>query len=1134
MKLKSDYYQLPWLLIVAFCLLMVIILGSGYFFYVDQMKQVKREKFDDLSAIADLKVDQLARWRSERLYDAEYFRDNLEFVKSVQRIASHPVSTRERLILLQWLAPLLKNPEYHFIVLLDAKGTELVREGAPRDTVARSSRELIRRAHQLGRVMLSDFHYGEQSQIHLDVPVPLSLMAGSDKVAVGTLLLRIDPFQRLYALAQSWPTSRRTAETLLVRPDGNDVLYLNELRYRKGTALVLREPIGLTGCVASKAIQGKGGNYEGHDYRGVPVLAAVRQVDGSPWFLISKIDREELFTPLRRRSGFMAAVIFLLILSSGSLMGLYWRHQRSCFYRDLYQEEHKRRMLTDRIEYLTRNANDCILLLDGNFHVIEANDKALEVYGYTRDEIIHVGLHDLRCDTVVPDLVERMRQVQEEGGLVFESVHCRKDGSRFPIENSIRYLEVDGQTFFQTIIRDISERKKAEVRIERLSHMYQALSQVNRCIAFAKNRSELIISICRSIVENGILCMAWVGFADESTGRVVPFGWYGCDDGYLENAIISVEDTPKGQGPTGTAIREKRHIICQDINTDPNMKPWQEKAYARGYRSSAAFPLFILDECVGALSVYAPAPDSFDEEMVSLLDELSANLSHGLESLERDEALEVSRERLLFAMKSSAMGAWDWNLEEDTCLWDESMHSLVGVEQGGFCCSIENFIPLVHPSDRERVRQELKNVLSAGSDYESKYQVVWPDGTIRHIQAKGRVYRNEQGNPVRMAGVSWDITDKMQKSLLQQQQKELLQTMMDTIPVMICYFDTDGCLKWANSKWEKMLGWSLLDLNPEEVLEKCCPNAADRRRMMEFFDTANGTWADFKMCSRRGSILYTTWAAVRMSDETIFAIGQDISERMRARNEILSLNAGLEARVRERTEQLEDANRDLESFSYSVSHDLRAPLRAVKGFVNILKNDHGKDLGQEGLRLTNLIVENTDRMARLIGDLLSFSRVGRFEISRQVVSMTEIVRSVIDELQSREDCGGIEFQLTPLPNAAGDEAMFRQVWMNLLSNALKFTLPKGAGLIEVSALSRDGENVYQVKDSGIGFDGEFADKIFGIFQRLHSSANFEGSGVGLAIVQRIVTRHGGKAWAEGVKGEGATFFFSLPQVEGAG
>ena len=1134
MKSKRDSYHVPWPLIVAFCLLMLTILITGYYFYDDQRKQVKHEKFDDLSAIADLKVDQLVKWRSERLLDAEYFRENLEFVKSVQRAANHPASIRERQDLRRWLAPLLNNREYRIIVLLDTKGAELVRVGVPGETVGKFARESIRKAHHVGGVILSDFHYGEQAHIHLDMPVPLTLATGSGKITVGTLLLRIDPFQRLYPLVQSWPTSRKTAETLLVRRDGDEVLFLNELRYRKGTALVLRVPISLTGYVSTKAIQGKSGGYEGHDYRGIPVLAAARQVDSSPWFLVAKIDSEELLTPLMRRTRLMVAVIFLLILSLGSLTGLYWRHQRARFYRDLYHEEHKRRILADRIEYLSRNANDSILLLDGDFHIIEANEKALEVYGYSRDEIIQVGLQELRCGTVVPDLHERMDQVKIAGGMIFESTHCRKDGSTFPVENSIRYVELEGQSFYQTIIRDISERKKAEARIERLSHMYQALSQVNRCIVFAKDRTGLIVSICRTIVENGRFCMAWVGFVNEETRRVIPSGRYGCDDGYLEKLVISVEDITEGRGPTGRAIRERQHVMCQNISTDSSMEPWREKAHARGYRSSAAFPLFILDECVGALTVYAPAPDFFDDEIVSLLDELSANLSHALESLQRDEALEMSRERLLFAMKSSSMGAWDWNLEEDTFLWDDSMHALIGVEPGRFCCSIENFMPLIHPSDRERVRQEFKDILNYGSDYESKYQVVWPDGTMRHIHAKGRVYRNEQGNPVRMAGVSWDITDTMQKSLQQQQQKELLQTMMDTIPVMICYFDTDGCLKWANSKWEKMLGWSLLDLNPEEVLEKCCPDAADRSRMMEFFETANGTWSDFKMCSRSGSTLYTTWAAVRMSDETIFAIGQDISERMRAKNEILSLNAGLEARVRERTEQLEEANRDLESFSYSVSHDLRAPLRAVKGFVNILKDEHGKDLGQEGLRLTNLIVENTDRMARLIADLLSFSRVGRFELAREVVSMSEIARSVIDELQSREDCGGIEFQLEPLPGAVGDEAMFRQVWMNLLSNALKFTLPKGAGRIEVSALSRDGEIVYRVKDSGIGFDGEFADKLFGIFQRLHSPAEFEGSGVGLAIVQRIVTRHGGKAWAEGVKGEGATFYFSLPQCEGSG
>lgn len=1128
---RKDFYHFNWPLIAAFGLLMVTILVTGFVFYADQRKAVTRERFDDLAAIADLKVDQLAKWRAERLQDAEYFRDNLEFVKSVRRVANRPASIGGRQELRRWLAPLLKNPEYRFIVLLDAQGTELVRAGDPGDTVGAASRDYIRRAHKLQRVFVSDFHYGEQSHIHLDIPVPLSLANGSNQVAAGTLLLRIDPFQILYPLVQSWPTTRRTAETLLVRREGKDVLVLNELRYRKGTALVLRVPDSQPGCVSTKAIQGKGGNYEGNDYRGVPVLAAARQVEGSPWFLVAKIDREELLSPLKNRSRFMLAVILLLILSVGLLVGLFWRHQRARYYRDLYREEHARRLLADRVEYLTRNANDIILLLDGGFRVLEANEKASEVYGFTREELTRLGLGDLRCDSVAPDLAERMAQVKDAGGMVFESSHCRKDGSSFPVENSIRYLEIDGRSFFQAIIRDISERKKAEARIERLSHLYQALSQVNRSIVFTRDRAELIVSICRTIVENGRFRMAWVGFVDGATGRVVPFGKFGTDDGYLEWLSVSAEDVPEGQGPTGSAIREMRHFICQDIAAASIMKPWREKALARGYLSSAAFPLFVAEKCVGALTVYAPEPDFFDDEIISLLDELASNLSHALGSLERDEALEMSRERLLFAMKSSAMGAWDWSLTEDRYHCDNFMHALIGLQPGDFSCRIEDFMPLVHPSDRERVRQELKHILAAGSDYESKYQVVWPDGTIHHLHAKGRVYRDEQGAPVRMAGVSWDISDTTQKTLQQQQQKELLQTMMDTIPVMICYFDTDGCLKWANSEWEKIVGWSLLDLNPEVVLEKCCPDAEDRSRILEFFGAANGTWADFSMRSSNGAVLQTTWAAVKLSDETIFAIGKDISDRARAKDEILSLNAGLEARVRERTEQLEEANRDLESFSYSVSHDLRSPLRAVKGFANILKDQYGKDLGDEGLQLTSKIVESTERMGRLIADLFSFSRVGRAEITREPVSMTELVRSVTAELQSWEDCAGIEFHLEALPDAVGDPAMFRQLWVNLLSNAFKFTRPKGVGRIEVSAQSRDGENIYRVKDTGVGFDSEYAGKLFGIFQRLHSSAEFEGSGVGLAIVQRIVTRYGGKVWAEGVKGEGATFYFSLPRCE---
>jgi light-regulated signal transduction histidine kinase (bacteriophytochrome) len=244
-------------------------------------------------------------------------------------------------------------------------------------------------------------------------------------------------------------------------------------------------------------------------------------------------------------------------------------------------------------------------------------------------------------------------------------------------------------------------------------------------------------------------------------------------------------------------------------------------------------------------------------------------------------------------------------------------------------------------------------------------------------------------------------------------------------------------------------------------------------------------------------------------------------ERKNIEEELIRLNVELEERVQERTE-------DLEAFTYTVSHDLRAPLRAIIGFSGILLEEYAGSLDAEGRRLLDVVIGNTKRMGQLIDDLLSFSRVGRSELNRCPVDMTAMVRSVCEEVLTEEARDKIRCRVETLPEAEGDYSLLRQVWVNLLSNAVKFTLPKDTGIIEVGALPGHNEIVYYVKDTGVGFESQYIHKLFSIFQRLHSSAEFEGTGVGLAIVQRIVERHGGRVWAEGEEGEGAAFYFSLP------
>ncbi|HUF80866.1 MAG TPA: ATP-binding protein [Burkholderiales bacterium] len=255
----------------------------------------------------------------------------------------------------------------------------------------------------------------------------------------------------------------------------------------------------------------------------------------------------------------------------------------------------------------------------------------------------------------------------------------------------------------------------------------------------------------------------------------------------------------------------------------------------------------------------------------------------------------------------------------------------------------------------------------------------------------------------------------------------------------------------------------------------------------------------------------------------------EMTERQRADAELRRLNDELERRVEERTRQLEAANKELEAFSYSVSHDLRAPLRAVVGFSKLLIEDHAGLLDEEAQRKLGVIQGEAQRMGLLIDDLLAFSRLGRKEMSSAEVDMTALARTSYEGLDGQHEGPKAEFHLGSLPRARGDRILLGQVWANLLSNALKFSSKREKPLVEVNAVSDENEYIYFVRDNGAGFDPRYQSKLFGVFQRLHNSSEFPGTGVGLALVQRIVTRHGGRVWADGTPGAGATFYFTLPK-----
>jgi len=477
--------------------------------------------------------------------------------------------------------------------------------------------------------------------------------------------------------------------------------------------------------------------------------------------------------------------------------------------------------------------------------------------------------------------------------------------------------------------------------------------------------------------------------------------------------------------------------------------------------------------------------------------------------------------RLAKAQQVARMGFLDWNLHTDLIYWSDEMVHLFGYPRGHNLQTLSKTVGLVHPDDRDMAQASIAAALEGTGVHSLDHRILRDDGSVMWVHAEGELVPGRGGEPPRFLGTLVDITSRKRA---EEERRQVFERITDAFVAL----DREWTCTYVNSKaaqmfgrtTEQLIGRHIWTQFPEGVgshIDLSCRKAMAEQQPV-FLEAFYPT--------------YEKWIENRIypSPEGVTVYFHDITERKLTEQQIRQLNEGLEQRVRSRTRQLEVANKELESFSYSVSHDLRAPLRAVTGFAQILQRRHRAALADEGQRYLDNIVTASERMARLIDDLLEYSRLGRKALRLGTVPLDEVMRHLRVDFAPRlaEEGGRLEIA-AGLPEVRGEQNLLERLFSNLVDNALTYRQPGEAAVVSIG-WRPEGERVeVVVSDQGIGIAPEHQAKIFDVFQRLHGDEEFAGTGIGLAVVKKLADLLDGEVRVESEPGKGSTFIVSLPR-----
>ena len=1117
--------------------LAISIAAIGYAYYEKEATFIKKGRQEALSAIADLKVGEISMWRAERLGDAGVLYDSRVFSSLVLQWLTGPGPSNAEEEVRWWLNSLKKRYDYESVLFIDAAGE--VRLSIPDGTrTGHSIHEIIEQGAAADRPIFLDLHRSEvQGSVHLGVMIPI-FPSSTDRTFLGMVILRIDPRRFLYPLIQTWPTPSDSAETLLVRRDGDEVVFLNELRFRKNTALTMRLPVKDADLPAARAVRGSTDPMEGVDYRGVPVLACARAVPGSPWFMVAKVDLEEIYSPVRTRARTTFLLAALLVAAVGAAIGLVWNRQNGEFYRRQYETEAEKLNLAQRYEQLMKRANDIILLLDGEGKVLEANARAVAAYGYPEKELIGMDATELRHPESRDSFAREKPELHNPRGGLFETVHRRKDGSAFPVELSTTAVSMGQETAYLAIVRDVSERKQAEARIRRLNRLYSCLSEINQAVVRVRDRDRLLQETCRIAVEYGQFGMAWIGLADADNGMFRGVVNAGCEGMEADLLRFPLDDNLEMYGSMGCAVRTGGIAVCNTIDHTLDGAPWHGVAMDRGLRSSAAVPLRVEGETVAGFECYSMEPDFFDPEEIRLIEEMGADISFGLEIIRREAHKELVEAKL--KESEAAYRTIFENTGTATIIIEEegtvSLANRKFGEISGFVPEevegVRTFADFVDERDLELVeeRHRLRRTQPAAAPSQYELRIVDRSGNVRDVYTTVAMI---PGTLKSVASIV-DITQMKATEIALKESEAKYRELVENASSIILRLDTEGRIVFFNRYAqqffcygeEEILGrhlpGTLLAPRFESENDAASPGGFPLGRVQELLGTESEAF------KRNGDPAWIAWTNRQVFDADgklsgLLCIGNDITQQK------------LLGEQYRQAQKMEAVGR----LAGGIAHDFNNLLGVITGYseVSLLGIEPGDRLREsiEHIRSAAL------RAANLTRQLLAFSR--KQVLEPRVMDLNTVVAETEKMLRRLigEDVELVTHLAADLSPIKIDPGQIEQVIMNLAVNA-RDAMPEGGKLtIETTNVELDKRYVREhlnvvpgqyvmlaVSDTGMGMDHETLSHIFEPF--FTTKERDKGTGLGLSTVYGIVQQSNGYIYVYSEPRRGTAFKLYFPAM----